>query len=542
MRGRVSAAAGRDEPLRALDYLFLSAEPVIIPTDVPQIVISSPVKTCKETAKAVSLFGQRLIDAGPMGHLTSADNVCPWSCCFGSSRPAILVIPDLDRACEYVEEAGEQVSLTVVDATSHNAGRTASLARLGSLGARVLVVTSQADTDVSLSEEADTTMWEWKKEDFDSLLSEKVPPSTNNQAGRVRRYETEVVRALSADVDVVRVHANGGAEALEAVRDLEKLVEARGDEVPPELEKTLDLSFIVLTQLLRCPFRLADHPRLLADLAGKLDSIGGTIPVNTFLTVQEMQAVKQVEERFRALCDRLRRDNPKADALSQISSSAGSVTVFCGDTDLLEAVDGLVVRPVITALDLIPCEPGTAYAMPGWFGQGTMAQLLWPPFASPLRLILYEVETEWYRAFQRQLQQKITARRGRCSRSRVFPSILGWPEPKEEPEDKVSDSESSIVRKTVEDPFESWQSRYLSHRRRRLTASAQPSSGDEAVEARLVLFDGGHAFLTDRYRTKIATHLLESLNDDGEAELKLVSAPQLQRGDLVLFLGEPIET
>lgn len=471
-----------------------------------------------------------------MGHLTLGGEVCPWSSRFGSSRPAVLVIPDLDRACEYVEGEGEQVLLTVVDATGHNAGRTASLARLGSLGARVLVVTSQADVDESLTQDVDSTIWEWKKEDFDSLLSETVHSGTSDQAGPVRRYEAEVVRALSAEVDVVQVHASGVTEAFQAVTGLEEAVKARGEEVPDELKNALDLSFNFLTRLLRCPFRLADHPRLLADLAGKLDSIAGTTAAKAFWTAEEVQAVDQVENRLRALCELLQSDNPKNDALGRIRSVSGSVTILCGDADLLEAVDGLTVCPVTTALDRIPRDPDTACVISGWFGRGTMTRLLRPPCASQLRLILYEIEAEWYRAFQCQSKRRITARRGRSSRSRVFPGITGWPELKEEPEDKVSDCESSIVRKTVEDPFESWQSRFISHRRRRLTASVQPSSGDETVEARLVLFDGGHAFLTDRYRAKVATHLLEIANDAEEAELKLVPASQLQLGDLVLFL------
>lgn len=532
VRGRVSAAAGRDEPLRALDYLFLSAEPVTIPTDVPQIVVSSPVKTCKETAEAVSLFGQRLIDAVPMGHLTPGGEVCPWSSRFGSSRPAVLVIPDLDRACEYVEGEGEQVLLTVVDATGHNAGRTASLARLGSLGARVLVVTSQADADESLTEETDSTIWEWKKEDVASLLSETAHSGTSDQAGPVRRYETEVVRALSAAVDVVQVYAGGVTEAFEAVCGLEELVEARGEEVPPELENALDLSFNVLTRLLRCPFRLADHPRLLADLAGKLDSIAGTMAAKAFLTAQEVQAVDLAGGRLRALCELLRRNNPKADALSRMRPLSGSVLVSCGDADLLEAVDDLTVCPVTTALDLIPCDPNTTYVISGWFGRGTMTRLLRPPFASPLRLILYEIEVGWYRAFIRRAQRNAVARRTRACRSRLFPGISGWAEARGEP----ADGESPGPESAGGDPLDKVEIRLVARRRGRLTALARPSSEEAAVEARLVLFDGGHAFLTDDYQAKVATHLLDPSTDLEDAELELVPARQLRRGDVLLFL------
>jgi uncharacterized membrane protein YkvA (DUF1232 family) len=527
-RGRISQSDYENQPLQALDYLFLSAEPVTIPTDVPQIVVSSPVKTCKETAEAVSLFGQRLIDAVPMGHLTPGGEVCPWSSRFGSSRPAVLVIPDLDRACEYVEGEGEQVLLTVVDATGHNAGRTASLARLGSLGARVLVMTSQADADESLTEETDSTIWEWKKEDIDSLLSEMVHSGTSDQTNLVRCYETEVVRALSAAVEVVQVSAVEATEAYEAVRRLKELVGGRGGEVPPELENALDLSFNVLTRLLRCPFRLDDHPRLLKDLASKLDQIAGIKSAATFLTNQEVQAVDQAEDRLRALLELLQRNNPKADKLSQIPSS---LLVLCGDTDLLEPVDNLEICPVTTSPDQIPRRQDTAYVISGWFGQRHMTRLLRPPFTNQIQLLLYDIEWDWYQRFQRRVHRRAYRRGEQFLRSRIFPRISGWPDSTE----RERDGEPPPQSQTVEDIVDSWQNWRLSRYRDRLAASARPSSGEAAVEARLVLFDGGHAFLTEDYQAKVATHLLDPSADLKDAELRVVPAWKLRAGDALLF-------
>ena len=43
----------------------------------------------------MSLFGHRLCDTLPMGNLTTAGDVHPWSGQFGSTRPAVLVVPDL---------------------------------------------------------------------------------------------------------------------------------------------------------------------------------------------------------------------------------------------------------------------------------------------------------------------------------------------------------------------------------------------------------------------------------------------------------------
>lgn len=95
------------------------------------------------------------------------------------------------------------------------------------------VVTSQADADEFLAEETDAAIRERKKEDCASLLPAEDHFGTPDQLGPVRGYETEVVRALSTEVDVVTVNASGVAEAFKTVRGLEQLVEARGEGVPP---------------------------------------------------------------------------------------------------------------------------------------------------------------------------------------------------------------------------------------------------------------------------------------------------------------------
>ncbi len=144
VRGRLAVADSGQQPLNALDYLFLSAEPVTVPPDLPQVVVVTPVGVSREASEAISLFGQRLCDALSIGHLAPSGEVVPWSARFGATRPAVLIAPDLDRACEYVEEAEDAVTLTVVDASGQNAGRLASLNRLLTVGGRVLVAVPEA--------------------------------------------------------------------------------------------------------------------------------------------------------------------------------------------------------------------------------------------------------------------------------------------------------------------------------------------------------------------------------------------------------------
>lgn len=524
VRGRLAVADLRAQPLGAIDLLFLAAEPVAVPADMPQVVVVTPAGFARRNAESVTLFGQQLCDALPIGNLTAAGEVCPWSGQFGSSRPAMLVIPDLDRACEYIEDGGERVALVVVDASGHNAGRLASLSRIQGLGVRVLVAVAQADADGVLEDDPDSLVWEWGRSDFETVYVEPGPATPD--ADLVRVYEQEVVRGVSAGVEVVSVPCPEVDEAFRSVTALKRLAEARGEDVPQQLDDALGRSFSVLTRLQRCPFRLAAHPRLAADLSAKLDAITAGRSACVFLSGQERDVVSDAERRLRALFHVLSHANPKEDALA----AHPGLAVACGDVDLLDGAEGLKAATLDTALNSLHADRASGYAVAGWFGRGTMTRLLRPPFASPLFLLLYGPEVAWQKSFARRVQQGSAARRVRTARGRLFPGVGKWPEPLAG--DSVGVEDATPAAETP-DAVETY---VMAKRRKRLTLLASPLQGEDAVAARLVTFDGGYAFLTDDYRAKLATHLMGEAVDGEDAELQVVPARRLRRGDVLLFL------
>jgi uncharacterized membrane protein YkvA (DUF1232 family) len=530
VRGRLAVADLRAEPLGALDLLFLAAEPVTVPPDMPQVVVVTPVGLARDTAQDVSLFGHRLCDTVPMGNLTASGDVSPWSGQFGSSRPAVLVVPDLDRACEYVEGEGDKVALTIVDASGHNAGRLAALSRLQAIGARVLVTVGQADADGVIDDASDSVVWEWDRPDFESVYVE--PGLAAPEGNPVRAYEREVVRAVSASAEVVPVQAPEVEEAVRSVSALKRLAEARGEDVPQELEDALAGSFAVLTRLLRCPFRLSSHPRLAADLATRLDTLFPSQASGLFLSGQELDAIADAERQLRSVFTVLQQRNAKEDALTDLRRTCPELVVVCGDVELLDGAEGLGVRTPASALDEEEGRRDSAHVVAGWFGRGTMTRLLRPPFATPLYLLLYGPEVSWHGAFNRRVRQGSAARRVRTARGRLFPGVGKWPDrPAGDP--SGMDGETTTAEGETPDAIQTY---LLSERRRRLTSQATPSDNEEAVEARLVTFDGGYAFLTEDYQAKLATHLLADAADGEDAELEIVPARRLQRGDVLLFL------
>ncbi len=528
VRGRLAVADMRAEPLGALDFLFLAAEPVAVPSNVPQIVVVTPVGQARRHAESVSLFEQPLCDTLPMGNLTTAGDVCPWSGQFGSIRPTVLVVPDLDRACEYVEDEGSRVALVVVDASGHNAGRLASLSRIQGLGVRVLVAVAQADADSVLGDDADSLVWEWDRTDFESVYVEPAPESPN--ADPVRAYEREVVRAVSAGVEIVSVSCSEVDEAFRTVTALKQLTEARGEDVPQELGDALGRSFAVLTRLLRCPFHLASHSRLRADLSAKLDALSICRTACVYLSGEEQDAVADAEGRLRALFSVLQHENPKKKALDALRATHPDLVVVCGDTDLLDGADEVPATALDTVLSPSSGDRELGYTVAGWFGRGTMTRLLRPPFASPLFLLLYGPEAAWQRSFVRRVREGSAARRVRTARGRLFPGVGKWPDPLNG--DPVGVEDATPAAETP-DAVETY---VMAERRKLLTSMATPSHGEEAVDARLFTFDGGYAFLADDYQAKIATHLMGEAADGEDAELQVVPARRLRRGDVLLFL------
>lgn len=526
VRGRLTVSDRRSEPLGVLDFLFLAAETVTVPPDLPQVVIVTPVGPARQTAESVILFGQRLCDIVPMGSLTIAGEQMNWSGRFGSSRPAVLVIPDMDRACEYVEGEDSKAALTIVAASGHNVGRLASLSRLEQMGSRLLVTVSQADADALLEDDSDSLVWEWDRTDFESVLVE--PSHATPTANPVEIYERGVVRAVSSEVKVVPVQLPEADEAFRCVSALKRLAEARGEDVPIELEGILNRSFSLLTRLLRCPFCLSSHPALHSDFAARLDGLAPPSPLGVVLSESELKAVSDVERSLRAFFNVLQQGNRKGDALLELRRSSPNLIVVCNDVELLDEAEQSRACAVSSALEHIPdrLEPG--HVLAGWFNRSTMTRLLRPPFATPLYLLLYGPEVVWHRGFIRRVRDGVATRRSRTARGRVFPSVGKWP-------DQPVNGQATHDESADETP-DAIQLYLLSERRKRLTSLVTPLNGEDSVKARLITFDGGYAFLTDDYRAKIATHLLDGMANGEEAELEVVPAHRLQRGDVLLFL------
>jgi hypothetical protein len=160
-----------------------------------------------------------------------------------------------------------------------------------------------------------------------------------------------------------------------------------------------------------------------------------------------------------------------------------------------------------------------------------MTALLIPPVTTPLTLLLYELEQEWYLGFARWNRKTRTTGARPALRSKIFPTVLGWRD--QLPEDNAGpssfDDRSFVIVESIREHVRQVQrARFLRH-------SRSDGSEDE-IDARLVLFEGGMcAFLGERYRAKVATHLLETKEARTNAELEIMPVHRLKHSDALLF-------
>lgn len=171
--------------------------------------------------------------------------------------------------------------------------------------------------------------------------------------------------------------------------------------------------------------------------------------------------------------------------------------------------------------------------IPGWFGKETMGKLLVPPISNPLILVFYEVESHWYQGFRRVRSRCANERAGRCGRSSLFPGVPGWAKsPGPFLGIQPDQNENSLGE------LEKLQAHARNLYRRHAYSDARSDGSEVELPARFVLFEGdAHAFLTDSYRAKVATHRLQRTTDDSEdiVDLEIVTANRLRPGDALLF-------
>jgi uncharacterized membrane protein YkvA (DUF1232 family) len=529
-RGRLVHDQGRNlAPVSALEQIFYLQAPAQLGEIKKRVLVVTPTNEAFRQAAEICLLGQKLMDILPMGHLKADGDIEGWSSRFGELDPIVTFVADMERACELVEELGD-VSLIVIDGSG--AKKSATFNRLTSCGASTLVLVAESDSDgLDLLAKQKTPFWEWNDQDIRQLFWPAAIDAT--APGNLATYEERVQRARRDPPDIRRVSFAPADHAMEAISTLDKLARSRGDENLDELDQMIATAHGLVLAMLQSVSKIDLDQR--NRFQQRLEQIRQLWRQCYYLSAEERAAAQSVEDAVHQLLAALLERNPKQEMLATVVAADPDVKIVCRD---LKACESLRKQPIGVSRSIVACGEiedqleGSAVVV-GWFDRQRMSRLLLPPAASPLILLLYDVEYRWYEALTHRQQRQRSRRAALSSRATIFSRFSGGTAVTD-PIERIEAPEERSILATL-DGFER---KAAEARRRRLLEDARTSGDEPEVEARPVFFsDGSHAFLTDGYQAKVVTHLLTpSPRLSDRAEVQLIDVDRLRIGDVLLFL------
>ncbi|MEE8583519.1 MAG: DrmE family protein [Acidobacteriota bacterium] len=389
-----------------------------------------------------------------------------------------------------------------------------------------LLVTDSVSLDEidQIPGEVPSELWEWQQRDFQALL---WPRKQAEESGSISRYENGIRNAVGVSPEVIELSLSKADEAFAALKALEGLNRERGDNAPQELDRILEAGHRTFFQVLRAVVPLDQCAQLKEEADSRIQGIRRLVQQSRYMSEQECDAAREFSQLLESLAESLAQSNPKAEALLDAIASRPDLTVLVHHQQFSQLVESSFRRADMATVDPDNPPPG-GVIIPAWFGRERMSRMLVPPLATPLVLLLYELESRWYRGLVEIRANRRAARLAQTNRSKLFPGILGW---KEVPRPTRSLPEPQTGQPLGELESLDRQARQAAYRR--IYQQVRSEGSEKEVQALLVLFEGGaHAFLTDSYRTRVATLVVEEGED---AELQIMDTSQLREGDWLLF-------
>ena len=539
-RGPVTSNMDRSRgTLGALEYIFDLPHPPAEIAPGRRVVLVTQSTRARQLADTLFLCGHRLTSALPVGHVMGDGEIRPWSDRFTGSDPVLLVVSDLDDAVETIEENPDNVGLVIVDLQGTNTSRAAGLAHLAGGEVPILAISRESDEPaLELLQEQDFTFWEWTPEELHELV---WPRSLVSERNLLSRYERRVRTLIRTTPEVISVSFPEAATAFEELGQLRALLPRRGGDLPAELDTALEVSTTACFRLLQFSNLSTLSEEHLVRERKTLAQLDQLVSGSAFLTPQEREAVSTVASTIRTALEVVRSGSPRTAIIREILERRPDLRVFVRNSRIADemAPELGISRDRFVETVSRPGEDLRGGALiAGWLNQKRMRRLLHPPVASPLVVVLYEVEKRWFDAMRLRMSRAQARRRSTGRRERLFPTISGW---------KAIASHTS----TVETPAPDTESELelldwheITARRNVALGRATNSDSEPECETRLVWFsDGSCAFLTPGRRLPVATHLLDAIGDgsaDEDTQLEEKRVEDLQVGDLVLFVrGAP---
>lgn len=524
-----------DKMLPALEYLFNASKTAHLAAVGKKVLVVTPVTTAHDLAKRLRFYNHPLKEVVPMGHLVG-NIVKPWSNRFGQQEPLLLFTSDLDVACAHAEERSESIETVIIDMTGRNVNKFASLSELRHMNLPTLIVSPERSaSELSIVDDDSVGVWEWDTGDLSALLWPH--DSTTDRDGVISRYERRLQTQSSAAPQVRCIDCSLADKVFESVRYLKTMARRREEDSLSELDELVVLAFGVASRLLRSTTLLTDDIPSFMEIEKIIKRIDDITRESHYLSEAEKTAAVSTRELLQRFFDQLKVNNPKAAVIQELLALQPGQTIICPDARILADLEHAYRNKGLRVLgDYDPADEMKidGAIIPGWFRKDRMARLLVPPVTQPVTLLLYNLERRWHAEFclERQKSRKKRARRGK--RSKLFPNVRGWVEPRIEPEQPAEAEHDSSLRE-----LEAIQEHVHTAHRQHAYRAAKSDGSEAEVPARLVLFEAGaHAFLRESYKAIVVTHLLDATVEDTEEEDVDVShktVKELKPGDALLF-------
>jgi hypothetical protein len=514
-RGRFATSIGRSEGVvPPLEQVTGDIQGTGVVERVHQTVLVAPLNESASCLEALSIFGAPVLEVVPVGHLSRSGEIQVWAGPSSSLRPALLIIPDLDCACEYFEANKEKVGSIIVQTEGANLKRAASLHRLKAQGAHITRLQKISDLP-SLPQDGDAVL-QWSDDDFKALTwpdDTDVEHSHNSVSAFQRRLQVSVNQKLT----VQTVALNEVTEAYEAI-ELFK-VEANPDD-PELVGEYLGLMWSCFTALMRMPVALQKAPLSLQRIEAKLQilrqPLQGVAPFNRNSAV----ALSIVTESLVALKSALFETNPKEDVLRALFAVDREARLVLASSTVVES--GCFGLPLASG-DL---DAGEHHVFPGWLSRTRMRQAVEPPLLNPATLVLYEIETKWYQRAVQEWGKERVLRRDRFKIQGVLPE--NFVEALSNPSDESP--------RFLPDTNAEYEAIAEQQRMRQVLRAVGQGIEVRDISAVPVLFENGWAVLTPSYVCRVVAPSLTDNKGDSSLTLDEKVVGDLVVGDRVLFI------
>jgi len=282
-----------DMPLSAIERLLHLQYPLQFSNVKGRVWLISISSYVNKLLKEISIYGQKLIDIFPIGHIKRDGSSEFWGRKFGETAPLLTVISDMDLAVDFIEEQEvNKDDYIVIDMTGVNSSRISAFEILQGFDARVLCIIEEKNASlISNQHYSDFYTWEWIPDQARKLLSKSI------REGKLSTHpfsenDVKAARCYSLNTDETILVFTAAQISFNHLDELARYIRNRRDEVSYDLDKVYDMLIGVFLSLTRNTFSVLESVSLFRDVNIKLGEASVLLEGSVFLSENEQELIR----------------------------------------------------------------------------------------------------------------------------------------------------------------------------------------------------------------------------------------------------------